>query len=396
MKSARSCLARFRESEPPGATPRVPVSAAARTELRPPRITKRRLDQKQGMRVVGWALTIGMTIGVDRAAADDIVSLVTHTTVKQAIGRQVRGQVESESSSEVVVQLGATTIKVPADQVVSIRYDKQSASFLVAESREAAGLLSEAAELFRTAAADPVAEPLAVRAAQFREAEVLADLALVEPERMKEAKDKLAKFIRQNPSSRQIAPAQECVARLQLNGGDFPAAAATIAALAKIPNFGDRAAVLRTKLLAKQGKNAEAIAELDRLIAAYPKVSEQRRSAILAKAENLAVLKKYKEAEALVREAITATPAEDAMAQAAAYNTLGDCFRAANRPKDALIAFLHTDLLYAKNKEEHPRALYQIQSLFRQLKQDGRADEFAQRLKQEYPRSPWLKNKESE
>ncbi len=357
---------------------------------------KRKFDQKPASRAVAWGLAIGMTLAASRAAADDIVTLIQGTTVKQAIGRQVRGQIESETASEVVVQLGGTTIKVPADQIVSIRYDKQSPSFAMAESREAAGLLAEAAELFRTAAADGNAEPLAIRAAQFREAEVLTDLALIEPDHIKDAKDKLAKFTRAYPHSRQIAPAQECVARLQLNSGDFAGAASTIAALAKIPNFADRAAVLRTKLLTKQGKNADAIAELDRLIGGYPKNSPQRQAAILAKAENLAGLKKYKEAEGLVREAITATPAEDATAQAAAYNTLGDCFRAANRPKDALLAYLHTDLLYAKNKEQHPRALYYIQSLFRELKQDGRADEFAQRLKQEYPRSPWRNAKDKE
>jgi tetratricopeptide (TPR) repeat protein len=351
-------------------------------------------DRKPATRLVVLTLAVGMTIAADRAAADDVVNLIVGTTVKQAIGRQVRGQIQSESASEVVVQLGATTITVPADQVLSIRYDRQSVSFPIAESREAAGLLPEAAELFRTAAADPNAEPLAVRAAQFREAEVLTDLALIEPERTKEAKDKLSKFVRQYPNSRQIAPAQECAARLQLSAGDFTGAASTIAALAKIPNFGDRAAVLRTKLLAKQGKNAEAVADLDRLITNYPKASEQRRAAVLAKAENLVALKKFKDAEALVREAIAASPAEDATAQAAAYNTLGDCLRAANRPKDALLQYLHTDLLYAKNKEEHPRALYHIQSLFRELKEDGRADEYAQRLKQEYPRSPWLKAKE--
>lgn len=350
----------------------------------------------RALRAIAWSVGISLSLAASRAAADDIVTLIQGTTVKQAIGRQVRGQVEAETSSEVVVQLGSTTIRVPADQIVTIRYDKQSPSFAMAESREAAGLLAEAAELFRTAAADGNAEPLAIRAAQFREAEVLTDLALVEPEHAKEAKDKLAKFTKAYPNSRQIAAAQECVARLQLNSGDYAGAAATIATLAKIPNFGDRASVLRTKLLTRQGKNAEAIAELDRLIAAYPKNSAQRRAAILAKAENLAGLKKYQEAEALVHEAITASPAEDATAQAAAYNTLGDCYRAANRPKDALLAYLHTDLLYAKNKEEHPRALYYIQALFRELKQDGRADEFAQRLKQEYPRSPWNKNKEAQ
>ena len=41
---------------------------------------------------------------------------------------------------------------------------------------------------------------------------------------------------------------------------------------------------------------------------------------------------------------------------ASAYNTLGDCLRAAGRPKDALIAYLHTDVLFAKDKEQHPRA----------------------------------------
>jgi hypothetical protein len=48
--------------------------------------------------------------------------------------------------------------------------------------------------------------------------------------------------------------------------------------------------------------------------------------------------------------------------------TLGDCLRAANRPKDALIAYLHTDLLSTKDKEEYPRALDAIADLFRQLK----------------------------
>ena len=45
-------------------------------------------------------------------------------------------------------------------------------------------------------------------------------------------------------------------------------------------------------------------------------------------------------------------------------------------------------MLYSKEKEEHPRALAAIAGLFRQLKQDARADEFTQRLKLEYPRSP--------
>jgi tetratricopeptide (TPR) repeat protein len=327
--------------------------------------------------------------------ADD-VNLISGSTFKQAIGGRVRGQVQSESPSEVVVELGATKTSVPTDQIQSIRYDGQSASFALAEARESSGQLAESAELFKKAAAESAGKPFLYQAALYREAAVLTDLALVEPDRSKDAKDKLAKFIAAYASGRHIAGARACLARLQLLANDYSGAEATIAELAKLPRGADRAAVLRTKILARQGKHAAAIAELDRLIAGYPKGSERQRAALLAKAESLAGMKQFKEAESLLREVIQGNPPEDASAQAPAYNTLGDCLRAANRPKDALIAYLHTDLLYSKDKEEHPRALHQIASLFRELKQDGRATEFAQRLKQEYPRSPWATRKQAE
>jgi tetratricopeptide (TPR) repeat protein len=342
-------------------------------------------------RTVRAAVLAAAVLGIPSLLRADDVSLVQGTTVKQAIGGRVRGAVQSESPTEVVVTLGTNSVTVPTDQIISIRYDGQSANYQLGETREAAGQLAEAAELFKKAATESAARPFPHQAALFREAKVLCDLAAVEPDRLKEAQDKLNQFIRSYPGGRHIAPAREALARLQVNSGDFAGAEATIAALAKMPKAGERAAVLRTKVLARQGKHAEAIAELDRLIAASPKGSERQRAAMLAKAESLAATRNYKEAESLVRQVIQENPAEDADSQAPAYNTLGDCLRAANRPKDALIAYLHTDLLYNKDKEEHPRALHGISVVFRQLKQDARADEYAQRLRQEYPRSTWYR-----
>ncbi|MGP0066266.1 MAG: tetratricopeptide repeat protein [Isosphaeraceae bacterium] len=319
----------------------------------------------------------------------DEVRLIPGTSVKQAIGGVVRGQVQSESANEVVVLVGATPVPVPVDQIVSVRYDSQSATYPLAEARESAGQLGEAADLFKKAVSEAAGRPYPQQAALFREARALGDLALVEPDRVKEARDKLSQFLRNYPNSRQLVAARESLAKLQIHSGDFSGAEATIAAMSKSPKAAERAAVLRTKVLARQGKHGEAIAELDRLIASSAKNSEKHRAAMLAKAESLVGMKKYKEAETLVREVILASPAEDAEAQAPAYNTLGDCLRAANRPKEALIAYLHTDLLYSKDKAEHPRALHAIATLFRQIKQDAKAEEFALRLKQEYPRSTW-------
>jgi hypothetical protein len=76
--------------------------------------------------------------------ADD-VNLVNGAKFEQAIGGRVRGQVQSESATDVVVQLGASTIKVPTELIQSIRYDGQSANYALGEARESAGQLAEAA-----------------------------------------------------------------------------------------------------------------------------------------------------------------------------------------------------------------------------------------------------------
>ena len=163
--------------------------------------------------------------------------------------------------------------------------------------------------------------------------------------------------------------------------------------MAKLPQSADRAAVLRAKVFDKKGDHDKAIAEYDRLIQGLPEGSLRQREARLAKAESLVGLKKFAEAEADVRAVIKAAPPEDYQAQSAAYNTLGDCLRAAGKPKDALLAYLHTDLLYARDKEQHPRALAQHLQALRELKRDDRADETWARLKQEYPAEPLARDR---
>src|SRR5271156_872334 len=118
--------------------------------------------------VVSGLMVAGLAIAWCEVSKADDVSLVPGATFKQAIGGRVKGQVQSESPSEVVVLLGATTTSVPVDQIASIRYDGQSATYQLAETREANGQLAEAAELFKKAAAESAAKPFPLQAALFR------------------------------------------------------------------------------------------------------------------------------------------------------------------------------------------------------------------------------------
>src|SRR3954467_13707422 len=121
-----------------------------------------------------------------RAPADDVI-LVPGATVKNATGGRVRGTVQSESSKEVVVVLGATTTAVPTADIASITYNGQPPTLVQAESRETAGALAEAAELYKKAAGEADGKPLVKQAAQFHHANALAELALGDATKAAEA-----------------------------------------------------------------------------------------------------------------------------------------------------------------------------------------------------------------
>lgn len=335
------------------------------------------------------ACLVVVGLAANSARADEVV-LVAGSTVKGAVGGRVRGQVQTEGPTEVVVQLGQTQTRVPIDQIASIRYDGQPASMALAESCEGGGQLAEAADLYKKAAGEAAARPFVQRTAQFKQAEIVAGLALADPGRAAEATGLLEAFVRAVPAGRQTAVALDLLARLQLQKGDFDHLDRTIADLAKLPGGALRSDLLKARASARRNDHAAAVAGLDQLIKAAPAGSPLSREAHLARAEGLAALKKTAEAEAEVLAVIKSLPAEDFAAQSIAYNTLGDCYRVAGRPKDALFAYLHTDVLYAKDREQHPRALAQISRLWRELKRDDRADEAWQRLQKDYPRSPWL------
>ncbi len=336
------------------------------------------------------SLALALLLAPSFGAQADVIRLVPGATIKAA-GGQINGQITAESPAEVSIKpnVGAEQ-KVPVDQIDDVIYDNLTPSFSLAESRENAGALTEAAELYQKAAGEAAGKPLIERAALFGRASILTDLALADPSRVDDALSALESFVKAHPSSRQLGPALEDIIRLSLQKGDTTRAESALNDLrAKVPSAAGRSAVLEARVLSRKGQYDQALAKLDAIIGQAPKDSAQVRQAMLAKAESLVGMKKFDDAEKTVREVIKQAPPEAADIQAEAHNTLGDCLRAANRPKDALIAYLKTDILYDSDKEQHPRALARIAQLWTDLKQSERAAEVQERLRQLYPQSPY-------
>jgi tetratricopeptide (TPR) repeat protein len=153
-----------------------------------------------------------------------------------------------------------------------------------------------------------------------------------------------------------------------------------------------RAQVGIGRALLAQGKAAEASKAFDEAISGEGTgdlAEAQRMAAKVGKARCLAASNKLDEAIKTVENIITNADAENVDLHALAYNALGSALRQARKPQEALMAFLHVDLLYSSNAEAHAEALANLEQLFTELHKPEHARRIRQTLDERYKNSHW-------
>ena len=98
---------------------------------------------------------------------------------------------------------------------------------------------------------------------------------------------------------------------------------------------------------------------------------------------------KTDEAIKAVQAVIAKADPENQELHARAYNILGNCYLTASKKKEALLAFLHVDLLYSRFPEQHAEALANLATLWADLDKADRAAQARDLLKEKYPNSAW-------
>ena len=74
------------------------------------------------------------------------------------------------------------------------------------------------------------------------------------------------------------------------------------------------------------------------------------------------------------------------------YNALGDVQAKAGRLKEAMMAYLHTQLLFASEPDSHAEALFHLAEIWPQLEQTDRANQSRETLKSRYRNSFWARS----
>jgi tetratricopeptide (TPR) repeat protein len=162
------------------------------------------------------------------------------------------------------------------------------------------------------------------------------------------------------------------------------------------PEHKMRSSVLVGRALVAQKQFDRAIAKFDDALAAGADVKQGdslRLAATLGKASAMAGAGKTDDAIRSVEEVIAKAQAEDQELHARAYIVLGNCHKAANRKKEALLAFLHVDLLYSRFAEQHAEALANLATLWAEVNKADRAAQARATLEEKYPTSAWAAQK---
>jgi tetratricopeptide (TPR) repeat protein len=314
--------------------------------------------------------------------------------VKLLAGNQSSGKITEISPTEITIELGATKKTFAVNEIDTVTFDAEPNELAQARIAVHAGRYSDAAALLNKLSKDDVSRKEIAADVDFYKAYAAVRLALAGDGSKADAGRQLFAFEKAHKNSYHAYESSEALGDLFAALGKFDQAETYYNKLAAAPwpDYKLRADVLVGRALVGQKAYDRALARFDDVLAADAKgkdAERQKLAAALGKAAALAGLGKSAEAIKSVEQVIAKADPENQELHARAYNILGNCYLAAGKKKDALLAFLHVDLLYARFPEQHAEALANLATLWADVDKADRAAQAQATLKEKYPGSVW-------
>jgi tetratricopeptide (TPR) repeat protein len=120
-----------------------------------------------------------------------------------------------------------------------------------------------------------------------------------------------------------------------------------------------------------------------------PEALRQKNLAIVCQDVCVSELVKPDDAITQLQDLIRKNDPQDATLFARAYNALARCYMKQNKPKDAILSLLKTDVLFYTDAESHAEALYHLSKLWNDVNKSDRAIAARTTLRERYAGSVW-------
>jgi tetratricopeptide (TPR) repeat protein len=330
------------------------------------------------------ALVVGSTAAQSRAA----------DRVRPLQGSTASGHLTSISPDELVIEVGTSTRTYPVNEVDLVQFESEPSELAQGRAAVHGGRYEDALPLLAKVNVAAIQRPEIAQDVEFYKGLAAARLALSGSGSKIDAGRSLLNFERSNKTSFHYYLTCETLGDLfaSLNKADQAETFYDKLSAAPWPEYKMRANLLVGRTLVSQKQFDRAISRFDAVLSgdATGKDAERHKlAASLGKASAMAGAGKTDEAVKSVQEIIAKADPENQELHARAYNILGNCYKAAHKNKEALISFLHVDLLYSRFPEQHAEALANLATLWAEVDKTDRAAQARNLLKEKYPNSIW-------
>lgn len=309
-----------------------------------------------------------------------------------------QGEVTSVTRTEITVKprIG-DPIKIPISDITRVRWDGEPAILNLSRSSEQSGYFDKAIEGYEKARTEYTGDNQYLKDdITFLIARANARAALADPSRLEDAVSKLESFKASNSDSFRFFETLHFLGQTYLAKKDFAKAKAAFDEMEQAPlkAYQMSARVANARVLFSEGKTNEALALFTTVAgepATDPTESAARYEALLGKAGCEHKAMQYDQAIQTLETVIADVSPQETALMAEAYLRQGDCYRDQNRIKEAVLAYLHVDVLFPNEKALHPEALYQLARLWAAAGHPQRGAEAEARLTDGYPNNEWTK-----
>ena len=311
-------------------------------------------------------------------------------------GAPSRGRIPETgiSRDQVTLEASGGTRQFAVHEIVRITFAEEPSDLNNARTAVLQKNYNLAAQELRKLDVSKIQREVIRHEAEYLRALSQARLAMSEGGDKNAAITAMLNFVKAAPQSFHFYDAAETLGDLSISLGKFTDAAKYYTPIASAPwpeyQLKANSAVGRALLGDKQYDHAltkfEAVIGSD---APAPEAARQKLLATTGKAICLAETGKAEEGVTLLQDIISKNDPQDAPLFARTYNALGRCYLKLNKPKDALLAFLHTEVLFAGEAEPHAEALYHLGKLWGDMSKSDRAVAARTTLRERYPGSIW-------
>lgn len=310
-------------------------------------------------------------------------------------GTALTGKITEVTRNNMVIEVRGTKENIQSNDIQRVVYETEPAQLSRAKELVLQDQWDDALELLKKVDTKSIIREEVKKEFLFYVGLVQSQLALQGQGDPQAADAQLLKFVQSDAQSFHFYATSDALGTLAASTGAYDKASKYFAALATapFPEYKLKAQYMLGMSNIYLGKTAEARSSFEGATSASADNQEAKR---FQKLSRLGLVrcetadKKYDEAIKNLRTMVSDNDATDSQLFAEIYNALGEAHRLAGQDEEAVLAYLHTDLLFTNDPASHGEALYYLSQLF--LKSDPqRAADAKSRLQSLYSSSAWAK-----